>query len=211
MDRNKHLYGYKKWYLSYSALDLWRSSKTQYRKRYYLEEPEKIENKYTRFGKKVHGWIENGLLHLPDYPDTEFTSEYRIIERISGIPIMAYIDLYDPITHRFADVKTGKSKWTPSKVQKLDQLPIYSLLIQQHTGHVTDECAVVWIGTECHTPENTSPFAGAGQEEALRLTGDMAVLKRTVDQDERNRWRERIVTLASEIEKDYQDYKNNNY
>jgi hypothetical protein len=200
----QNIYGKNKEYLSYSAIDLWRHSPAQYRRRYYegYKTPDTI---YTAFGRSVHEYIEHGRITIEDFPQDRFASEVKIEQSIDGVDMLAYIDILNTDTLVFADTKTSKHEWNAVRVQKLDQLPIYSLIIQEHYGEVASNCAVVWVETAMRE-QPAVKIDGATRPPSLERTGRIEVLWRTIDQDERNRWRTIISTVADEIRSDYQEY-----
>lgn len=200
------IYGKNKEYLSYSAIDLWMRSPAQYRLRYYdlHKTPDTI---YTSFGRKVHEDIENGIITLDDFPRNRNKSELKIEQSIDGVDMLAYIDIINTDTYTFADIKTSKHPWDSVRVQKLNQLPIYSLIIQEHLGQVANTCAVVWIET-CMQDTPASILDGAVRPKVLQRTDRPPVaLWRTIDQDERDRWRAIIKTVSEDIKNDYEKHK----
>src|SRR3990167_7252438 len=126
----------KPW-LSYSALSLWWRDKPQYRKRYYEnDENEKSpDNVYSLFGREIHLLLEKNekLKHVPRFSKRE----YEIRVDINDIPILGVLDCFAPKRRSFADYKTGIRKddgsprWSQVEVEKLNQLPFYSLLIEE--------------------------------------------------------------------------------
>jgi hypothetical protein len=196
------IYGEGKEYLSYSAIDLWQHNRAQYRKRYYegVKTPDTV---YTSYGRQVHQDIENGIIKIDGFKT--FTSEVMIRHSIAGVDMLAYVDLLDTTTYTFADVKTSKHEWDVVRVQKLNQLPVYSLLIQDAYGEVQNECAVVWVETLEKTP--TAKLDGARCPLALQRTGRVETIWRSIEQAERDKWRDIIISTADEIRKDFIEYK----
>lgn len=207
------IYKLPKDYLSYSAITLWSKDKAKFRRRYY----ENIKDKdtvYTLFGKEVHAQIEKdpkfAHIRLP-------IAEQRMSVHIEGVPILGYIDTFDDVTCDFGEYKTailnsdGSSKWTQLTVQKHDQLPFYSLLIQEKFGKKINKTFLVWLETVFK--DNVRSIGGVklGGERELVLTGKHEIFHRKMFQYDRDRIREWIIQSAKEISDDYQEWliKNN--
>jgi hypothetical protein len=206
-------------YLSYSALDLWRKDRDQFRLRYY-ENVRPVDTQYTLFGSEIHKLVENGELNILEHPREKYTSEVRVHVEIEGVPILGYIDLLNEETKAFSDIKTGLPKqdgsprWNSVEVQKLDQLPFYSLLLRQLHGKVQKTCKLVWLPTEWEEWTDTMEFDGvilqSDTKRRLKLTGEQHVFKRVIGDWEHDRMREWIVTSAKEISEDFTLYEQNN-
>lgn len=202
-------------YLSWSSVDLWRKSKEQYRSRYYRNE-EQPDSPEMRFGKKVAKMLEDRA--FDEYPFLKDVmklpvSEHQILVDIGGIPVKAYLDMYDPATHSFLEFKTGKKKpdgmprWSPVEVAKHDQLPFYSLLIEESEGEVENMTHLVWLETEFEM--KTVEFDGhalEGSSRELRLTGQVEVFPRKIEKWERARMKDLLIKTANEITDDYEVY-----
>src|SRR5574338_1078197 len=94
-------------YLSYSQMNTWLKNKEAYRSRYYRGEKQH-ENPEMLFGKKIAKMLEDPKDHpvlskIPHYS----ISEYGIKTEVDGIPVIGYIDSYDPDTKSFLEYKTG--------------------------------------------------------------------------------------------------------
>lgn len=200
-------------YLSYSQLNTWIKDKDAYRAKYYRGEKQH-ENPEMLFGKKIAKMLENPLVleihpilsKIPHYS----VSEHGIKTEIDGVPVIGYIDSFDPNTKSFIEYKTGHLKrsgeapWNKVSVRKHEQLPFYSLLIELSEGDVNRLCHLVWLETKFK--DKTMDFDGhiltAGTRE-LELTGTTNVFPRIITKWERKRMRTLIRTVADEISEDY--------
>lgn len=198
-------------YLSYSALSLWKRDPIAFRAKYYdgMTQP---ETRYTLFGSEVHKLIEaGGMTHVPRYKK----AEYPIEVLIDGIPVMGVLDSFCPTKKAFLDYKTGirlangSARWNAVEVQKLDQLPFYSLLIKEKYGTVQATSKLVWLETMWVPSKKILEFNGVALEHfdnELALTGVVEVFKRRIDEHERMRMRSWIIESAKEISEDYASF-----
>lgn len=168
------------------------------------------------FGKKIAEVLEGrdfkdhpSLKDIPFYP----ISEQKIEVLIGDVPVMGFLDLYEPTTFSFGEIKTGivsKSNgppWDKIKVQKHDQLPWYSLMIKTFYGKVNPKCKLIWIPTRFKDVEDqigSRKMVGEGKE--LELIGETHVFERNIRQWERDRIQDLIVTVAKQISEDYEKY-----
>lgn len=203
-------------YLSYSAISLWEKNKEQFRKRYYENEPSPDTPEMV-YGKKIAKILELGkfdghptLGKIPRYSHPEHKMEIEI----EGIPLLGYIDSYDPENFRFIEYKTGrnnsdgKPRWTLLDVHKTDQLPMYSLMIKEKYGTVENLCHLVWMRTVF--TKKTLEFEGhtlESDERDVIIDGHYEVFERKIYDYERKKLREKIIRIAHEIEDDYTSYK----
>src|SRR3990167_2839207 len=204
MSVNKNLI-LPKSHLSFSSLDLWRHDKARFRRRYYenIKEPDTI---YTLFGRAVHEQIDRD----PSYAHIRLpVSEKKITVTVSGVPILGYIDTFDPNTFAWKEYKSGIRKpdgsprWTQVDVEAHDQLPFYSLLLQASFGVKSNHTKLIWFETEFE--ENGQKVGGVviGGERKLRLTGQYEVFSRRIYQYDRDRMRKWIRQAAEEKSSDY--------
>lgn len=205
------IFGRNKEHLSYSSWKLWKTSKDQYRRRYYEGEKGFVSLE-TEFGNKIHEMIENRdplLSHIPQHS----ISEHPISVYIEGNKVIGRIDSFDEEKVSFLDWKTshatkeGKAPWDKLKVRKLEQLPFYSMLLREKYGKVNTVCHLVWIETEFK--DRTIEFDGhilETEKKELVLTGKVKKFRRTIAKWERKRMREDLIKTANEIKKDYVEY-----
>src|SRR3990167_8851286 len=93
MKKDNSLYLPKPW-LSFSALDLWQRDKARFRRRYY-ENIKELDTVYTLFGRAVHAAIDKD----PAYEKIRLPiAEKKIEVEICGVPLLGYIDTFDPIS-----------------------------------------------------------------------------------------------------------------
>lgn len=209
-------YGYNKNHLSFSAIRLWKQNKDGYRRKYYPEEGESISTVYTQFGKRIAEVLESrdytqypALAQVPVYS----VSEQSVECEIDGIMIHGYLDLYEPSTFTFGEVKTGivhhtnGPPWTTIKVRQWDQLPFYSLLVKKKFGKVSSLCHLIWL--ETYFVKSTQPSVSSAlkvKNTELQLTGQMKIFPRKITESQRELMRQLIITSAYEIQKDYKEY-----
>lgn len=200
-------------HLSYSSLDLWSRDKDAFRRRYYegIKLPDSI---FTLYGREVHQQIDTD----PSFADIRLpVSEHRMTVSISGVPILGYIDTYDPETHAFGEYKSGTRKpngdprWTQVDVQKHDQLVFYSLLIKEKYGVSINRTYLVWLETEkvkeSHVVGGVEIILG----EKMKLTGFRKRFERKIYEYNRKRVKRWIISSAKEISQDYAEWKQRNH
>ena len=210
------LYGKNKDYVSYSALRVWKESRDLYRRKYYDGQLD-TGTVYTRFGKRVAEILEKRdftdfpeLHQIPHYP----ISEQSIEIELEGIKVKGYLDLFDPATNAFGEVKTGIANptkvapWSRVTVRKHEQLPFYSLLIKKKFGTVTNRCNLIWLETRFIRVEDTIGSRRMDRDsDDLELTGKMKIFPRSIYQWERDRIEQMIINTANEIAIDYESYR----
>lgn len=191
-------------YLSYSAISLWLQSKDRFRSQYYEGKPFHPTPELT-FGKKIAELLEHNdesTQHVPRYN----VSEQEITTTIEGVPVLGFIDSFDPERCAFYEFKTGKQPWTQKRVQEHLQLDIYSLCIQQIFGKVDDVCHLIWMQTE----RVDIPQQGRITHEnayGIKMTGLVKTFERTISQEERDNTRKLIVDVATAISEDFAAWK----
>lgn len=207
-------------YLSYSSWSLWKKDKDTFRRKYYLNEPSP-ENRETIYGKKIARLLEDReevkkhptLSLIPHYEK----SEHGINIEIDGLPIRGYLDLFQPDTFSFIEIKTGhlnkynKPPWDKVSVHRHDQLPFYSLLVESKYGKVDRITYLYWLETKWK--EKSVEFDGhllTGKTTDLELTGNIHQFKRIIPKWERNLIKEDIIRVAKEISQDFTHYEKRN-
>ncbi len=191
-------------HLSWSALNCWMTNKERFRREYF-EGGKKLDTKYLRFGKGIAELIENGKHKelLPDlviYEEPEF--EIRV--EIEGVPMLAYLDGYDPIINVFGEYKTGKIPWTQAKVQKHDQLTLYAMMLRKLTGNTPEYCDLFWIETKEGSVE-VEDFWRTNEKE-INVTGKIMPFRREFDDRELDRMEHIVLKCAEEISDAYQKF-----
>jgi hypothetical protein len=211
-------YTLPKGYLSYSSMNLWWSSKDQYRMKYYSTDSYDIDTVYTRFGKQIALTLESKektkahpvLSTIPLYPQRE----YPLLHEIEGVPIKGFIDSFDKRHKKIIEIKTGirkdnKKPWDAVRVRKHEQVLLYSLLVKDLLGSVHPVVKLIWLETAWKEVCQTTVF---GQKEFqscapdLALTGHFEVFDRVIEDWEHDRMRQLIVQTATEISEDYSRY-----
>ncbi len=193
-----------KGYLSWSAINCWMSSPERFRREYF-ENGKKLDTKYLRFGKGIAELIESGkhkefLPELPVYSHPE----YRLQCDVMGVPILGFIDSYDPVNNVFLEYKTGKHPWDQKKVQKHDQLTLYAAMLKVITGKMPEYCDLVWIETK-EGGKQVEDFWRTNEKE-LNLTGKMVAFRREFDEREIDRMETIVQKAAEEISEAYQEF-----
>lgn len=202
-EENGEVYYKDKPYLSYSAINTWKTSPEQYRRQYFEGTPF-IESPEILFGGKIGRLLEThdeSMDHILQYSDPEHKLEFEV----DGVPIFGFIDSYSPERNAFLEYKTGKQPWDQKRVNKHLQLDIYSLGIETLYGKVEDLCHLIWMQTENveHKKEGRATHADSY---SIRLTGEVQTFERIVTKDDRYAARETIVRVAHEIDQAYRKF-----
>ena len=194
------MYNLPKGYLSYSAIDLWLKSPKQFRRRYYENAP-MLNTPELTFGKKIATLLENkdeSMSHIKQYKKPE----QEINMTVEGVKIFGYIDSFDPETNSLIEYKTGRNPWDAVKVRKHIQLDLYSLAIQTMFGDVNDDCELVWMET-IKLPSKTCGLGTKEDAYGIALTGKVTSFPRTIKQWERDKMKDTVMSVATEVSGDY--------
>jgi len=191
-------------HLSWSQMNCWITSKARFRREYF-ECGKKMDTKYLRFGKGIAELIESGKYKelLPDLEVYE-VSEFEIRTMICGVPILSYIDDYDPVNNVFREKKTGKIPWTQARVIKHGQLTFYATALKHSIGKMPEYCHLDWIETKEGSIEVDDFWRE--NEKVLQITGKIKSFYREFDEREVEKMEELIVKSANEISTAYQDF-----
>lgn len=180
-------------------MSLWSERPEQYRKEYYTQGI-KATSQEMRFGSHVHKLIEtnhDSMIHIPRYD----TPEFKIYTYVGDVPVLAFLDSYNSVTHEFLDYKTGKTKWTQKRVNELQQLPLYALLVDILVGRNEDSLAqVVWIETIKKEGINLGALKGGT---SIECTGVVKTFDRTITQDEKMDTKDWVLKCANDISLDF--------
>ncbi len=187
-------------HISWSQLSCWISNPARYRREYF-EQGYKLNTKYLRFGKGIAKMIEENrhkelLPELITYDEPEF----KIKCFVKSIPILSYLDSYDPKNNIFREYKTGKIAWTQAKVQRHDQLTFYATALKWKLGKIPEYCDLDWIET-VELSEKTC--GGLYNEKKVNATGRIVTFHREFDDREIERMEDLIVKVAWEISNAY--------
>ncbi len=195
---------------------LWMKNPAAYRRRYY-ENEDQVETPPMVFGKKIASVLENRdykefplLAKVPFYS----VSEHELDVMIGDVPVKGFLDLYEPKTYTFGEVKTGSIShtngppWSKAKVIAHEQLPFYSLLIKTAYGIVDPWTKLIWLETRyIMTKESVGSRVMEAEGRDLELTGKMKVYRRRIAQWERDRIKRMILKVAKEISTDYTEWQ----
>ncbi len=203
-------------YLSYSAKSLWRSSKQQFRDRYYLNKVS-AQTPEQKFGHDIakqleteitdpilKGFVDSGKLRL--YP----FREHRIQVTIHDVPLLGVLDGFDPDMQTFCDQKTGHTRWTDARVDALAQLPFYANLVKAQHGFEVNEAYLDYM--ETRFKKSTTVFDGVeleGTSDELELTGFFQTFPRHISIMDMYSELEDTIQSAHEISADYLSFKKN--
>lgn len=190
-------------HLSWSAFSVWQQNPERF-KREYFANGKRLDSKFLRFGKSIASAIEDGtyketLPRLEVYSEVEF----QINADVSGVPILSYLDTYDPQKNILREFKTGtrRNPWDARKVYKHGQLVFYAVALRAMTGKMPEYCHLDWIITD-DSMESNSVF----DKGKLRVTGEIISFKRVFDNRELDRMEKDIVRVAREISDAYKKY-----
>jgi hypothetical protein len=191
-------------YLSWSQMNCFLTSPARFRKEYFENGP-RLTSKYLSFGKKVHELIENNK-HKDILPDLVVydVRELEIRCEVRGVPILAYIDSYDPVNNVFRDTKTGIVPWDKVKVIKLGQLPFYAVALKHKYGKTPEYCHLDWLQSKEGKSDTVVDDFWRTNETELNLTGYMKSFQRDFDEREIEKTEELIVKTAELISEAYQ-------
>ena len=193
----------KKW-ISWSQLNCWLTSPGRYRREYF-EAGKKMDTKYLRFGKDIAGLIEIGK-HKELLPDLIVydVREYEIRTNVLGVPILSYLDDYDPINNVFREKKTGKEPWTQARVIKHGQLVFYATALKHSIGKIPAYCDLDWIQTREGALEVDDFWRE--NEKIIQVTGYIKSFHREFDEREIEKMEQLIVKSAWEISEAYKNF-----
>ncbi len=191
-------------HLSWSAINCWMTNPERFRKEYF-ENSEKLDTKYLRFGKGVAKLIEEGKHKelLPDLLVYE-KPEFELRCEIMGVPMLGFLDSYDPVKNVFLEYKTGKNPWDQRKVQKHDQLTLYATMLKHITGKMPEYCDLIWIETK-DGPVQVEDFWRSNEKE-INITGRLVTFHREFDEREIDRMEFIIQKAAEEISDAYKEF-----
>lgn len=101
-----------------------------------------------RFGKQMGEKLAADRNFMPEVPRLPI-AEYKLEAKIDSIPLIGFIDFYDPKTHQLIELKTGK-KWSQEKVDQHGQLDMYVALLylMDKVKPEQVEIRLVWLETQ---------------------------------------------------------------
>lgn len=210
-DKNGKRKGDKE-YLSHSAIDLWKRDKPAYRRRYYDGEPS-FTSPFTVFGSEVHQRVEDGKLLVDKHVPGDYDHEVKLEASLHGVHVLGYLDMLHKETLSVTDIKTSINPWTSLMVFKLDQLPMYQLLVKENYNKKDRTARLAWLETCWVTDEvHTRDVKGFTLEvqrptQHLELTGVQKVIPRKIEEWELTAMREKILDVADQINADFISYQ----
>ncbi len=115
--------------LSWSCISSFLYNKEEWYKKYILNEPT-LSNPAMEAGKKIGERIANDLTFLPELPRLKHY-EKKLEGKIGDILLVGYLDMFDPDTKNFDEIKTSSNskKWTQKSSESHFQLDMYYLLL----------------------------------------------------------------------------------
>jgi hypothetical protein len=183
------------------------TSPGRYRKEYFEDGP-RLQSKYLTFGKNVHELIENGKYKelLPDLIVYD-THELEIKCQIREVPVLAFIDNYDPVKNVFREVKTGTAPWDMARVIKHGQLLFYAAALQNmDRGRTPAYCDLDWIETKMGKREGPVDDFWRESETELNITGKLLTFHREFDHREIEKMEKLIRSTAEDISSAYKQF-----
>jgi len=179
-------------YLSYSQYNAFHYSKQKFLDRYYYgkEEP---DNCYLEMGKKLGTAIrfrykrENKTIRdirkqIPEYP----IYEHEMKAVFKNIPLLGYLDGYDPHKQEIMELKTGKK---PSVKSWIEQQLFYTTIYYIKYKKLPNKITLYW----CETNFN--------EDEQLVLTGKVKAYNIKIDIKQMLMFTEQIVKTWEGIKK----------
>jgi hypothetical protein len=186
-------------------MSCWITSPDRFRREYF-ECGKKLNSKYLRYGKDIAGLIETGK-HKELLPDLIVydVRELEIKTNICGVPILSYLDDYDPVNNVFREKKTGKSPWTQAKVIKHGQLVFYATALKHSIGKIPEYCDLDYIQTREIRESDIDDFWRV-KEDTVQVTGYIKSFHRVFHEVEIEKMEELIVKSANQISEAYQNF-----
>jgi len=156
-----------------------------------------------RYGKGIAKLIEAGE-HKTLLPELVLYEkpEFKIQCDIAGIPILSFLDTYNPEVNVFREYKTGKHPWTQTKVQRHDQLVFYATALKWSTGKMPEFCDLDWIETVEDNAAAEEDFWRKNGK-IIHVTGRIFSFHREFDERETERMEQLIIRTAEEISNAY--------
>jgi hypothetical protein len=180
------------------------TSPNRFRKEYF-ECGDKLDTKYLRLGKGIAELIEKDAhkVLLPDLIVYD-VREYEIRTNVRGVPLLSYIDDYDPINNVFREKKTGKVPWTQAKVIKHGQLVFYAVALKHSVGKIPAYCDLDWMETKEGVIEVDDFWRE--NEKIVQVTGRIKSFHREFDEREIEKMEDLIEKSAYEISEAYKAF-----
>lgn len=136
---------------SWSAISSFEYDNEQWYRKYVLgiEDP---KGKEMAFGSMVGERLASDPDYLPNVPRLshfEFEQPDGLKAKFGDIPLIGFIDSYEPHTKLF-EYKTGKKQWTQKRADEHGQIDMYLLLLYlKHQVKPSNvECTIFWLPTQ---------------------------------------------------------------
>jgi len=158
-----------------------------------------------RLGKGIAELIERDAhkVLLPDLIVYD-VREHEIRTTVRGVPLLSYLDDYDPIKNVFREKKTGKIPWTQAKVIKHGQLVFYAVALKHSIGKIPEYCDLDWMETKEGAIECDDFWRE--NEKIVQVTGRIKSFHREFDEREIEKMEDLIEKSAYEISEAYQNF-----
>lgn len=112
--------------LSWSAISSFEYDPAQWYSKYILHETP-TDSAEMRWGRMV---ADSFQTKTPLAPVTLYpVVEQKLSVVFNDVPLVGWIDTYDPKTHNFREFKTGKRPWTQKRADEHGQLQMYALML----------------------------------------------------------------------------------
>jgi hypothetical protein len=186
-------------------MSCWINSPARFRREYF-ECGKKLDSKYLRFGKGIAELIESGKHKelLPELIVYE-VREFEIVTNICGVPVLSFIDDYDPVNNVFREKKTGKIPWDMARVIKHGQLTFYATALKHSVGKIPEYCHLDWVQSKEVNDESIEDFWRTN-EKTIQVTGLIKSFCRKFHPIEIERMEKLIVKSANEISDAYKNF-----
>lgn len=138
---------FKKRPLSWSQINNFKYNPDKWYKKYILDIKDEISTPEQDFGKIFAKSCED---RKPLAPVTLYSEvEYPIFSTLEDIPMIGYIDTYEPLK-AFIDHKTGAKEWTQKRANEHGQLKMYALMLYLNFKIKPEDLniAIEWVKTE---------------------------------------------------------------
>lgn len=186
-------------HLSNSQVKLWKQSQKRYKEQYF-KGIEPYVFKELAFGKNIAELLAlDNLFAVPDdlaeviklLPRPDYY-ECPLAMMCNGFYYLGFADGVSKDFTNLYEFKTGKTKWTQSRVEKSTQLTDYAMMIHTYTGKIPD-ISLFWMETQ----DTLSGIAFTGKVTKFTTKRTKAHI---------NERKEEITGVAAEISKAYNEF-----
>jgi hypothetical protein len=147
-------------YLSYSAIEMFRTSPDKYKNKYIFGDQYEVENDFITIGKKLASSLESESTtgdEIQDmvissiikykYPEHEIREEFK--SKHGEFTLLGVMDTFDETPRlKIREYKTGRIKWTQKRANEHRQLKHYASLVWLKYKKLPEEIWLDWIPTE---------------------------------------------------------------